>query len=124
MNSYRMVYIRPYKKNVHLRKMDAKKIWWKCNKSFKHIQKVNKISFQYYTNIFQSSFGYGIFKGNTLLFCGPQFSPSFRRHQRRIECSTIRYNWSWVLYSIGTYGNSFVSKNSLHFQQQKYIQNT
>ncbi len=123
MKSYRMVYIRSSEKNSLLRKSDAKKIWWKSYKSCKYIKKVNKILLQYHYNIFQSSFGYGIFKGNTPLFCAPKFSPSFRRHKRRIGCSTISCNWSWLLYSIGTYVFKLVSKSSLHIQQPKYVQN-
>ncbi len=93
MKSYQMICIRSYEKNCHLRKWDAKKISWKCLKSFKHIEKVNKILLQYYLNIFQSSFEFEIFKRNTPLFCAPQNSPSFRRHKRCIGCYTISCNW-------------------------------
>ncbi len=100
MKSYRMIYIRSYEKNVHLRKLDTKKIWWKWYQTSKYIQKVIKILLQYYCNIFKSSFGYGIFKGNIRLFYAPEFQSFFRRHKRGILCCRTSCYHSWMLYSI------------------------
>ncbi len=113
-----MIYIRSYEKNIHLRKSDAKKISWTSFNQNKYIQQSTKMLLQYYSTIFGSSFGYGIFKGKTPLFCAPIFLLFFRRHKSSIGCCTTSCNWSWVLYSIGTYGFKLVSKNSLYIQQQ------
>ncbi len=120
MQSYQMICIRSPEKNLFLRKVPVKKIWWKWYQSSKHMQKVMKILLQYHCNIFKSSFGYGIFKGNIWLFYTPALHTFFRRHKRWILCCRIRCNWSWNLYfirrvSVGTflnfpdiYSNSFI----------------
>ncbi len=97
---------------------------WTSIKSIKYIKTINKISLQYYYDIFGSSFEYGIFKGEKKLLYEPEFLISFRRHKRCILCCSICYNQSWDLYSIITANQVHVSQISFYIQQQKYIQIT